>query len=572
MTRWTWGTWPDVLVDFGRELYAPWRLSRGDVLYRDLAWFNGPLSPWLNGALFRLFGDSLRTIVATNLAIFALLCGVAYALLRGLAGAFPALAAGLALVALCGFGQLVGYGGYNFVCPYSHEVTHGVTLAFGALLALYHWGGRRSPAWPGLAGALLGACFLTKAEVFLAALLGSAASIGLILWSEPAVRSGWSRALGAFAACSAVPPLLAFALLAVDLPWRQALLGTLGSWPWVLRGGAEDLAFYRSGMGLDAPLLRLAETLGWSLRWVAVLGPAALAAWATPRRARVAPAVAAAALVLPAWALWAADLGGEWLAASRPLPVFVVACIAWLAWRAATRPESRRVDCLRLAFCVFALACLFKILLNARVHHYGFALGMPAALVVVVALTGWIPEWLEERGRAGPVLRAAAVGCLAAAVAGHLRIVDANISGKTVVVGTGRDAFLADSRGRFVNEALEGLAAWAGPASTLAVLPEGVALNWLTRRVNPTPYVNFMPPELLLFGEGRIVEAFAQSPPDFVILVHKDTSEYGYPLFGSDYGEALAAWIRRTYVPVRRYGQPPLQPGTRFGVQLLRRR
>ena len=38
MLFWSWGTWPHPYVDFGRELYVPWRLSEGEVLYRDLAW------------------------------------------------------------------------------------------------------------------------------------------------------------------------------------------------------------------------------------------------------------------------------------------------------------------------------------------------------------------------------------------------------------------------------------------------------------------------------------------------------------------------------------------------------
>ena len=36
MLHWTWRTWPDVLVDFGQQIYTAWRLSQGDVLYRDL--------------------------------------------------------------------------------------------------------------------------------------------------------------------------------------------------------------------------------------------------------------------------------------------------------------------------------------------------------------------------------------------------------------------------------------------------------------------------------------------------------------------------------------------------------
>ena len=66
MLAWTWGTWPNVLVDFGRELYVPWRLAEGEVLYRDIAYFNGPLSPYLNALWFRLFGVGLRTLVVCN--------------------------------------------------------------------------------------------------------------------------------------------------------------------------------------------------------------------------------------------------------------------------------------------------------------------------------------------------------------------------------------------------------------------------------------------------------------------------------------------------------------------------
>jgi hypothetical protein len=44
MVWWTWGAWPDPLVDFGRELYVPWRLAQGGRLFTDIAWFSGPLS------------------------------------------------------------------------------------------------------------------------------------------------------------------------------------------------------------------------------------------------------------------------------------------------------------------------------------------------------------------------------------------------------------------------------------------------------------------------------------------------------------------------------------------------
>src|SRR5580765_937542 len=86
MLLWTWGTWPDPLVDFGGELYVPWRLAEGDVLYRDVAYFTGPLSPYLNAALFRVFGTSLLALVLLNLLVLAGIAALLHRLLARIAG------------------------------------------------------------------------------------------------------------------------------------------------------------------------------------------------------------------------------------------------------------------------------------------------------------------------------------------------------------------------------------------------------------------------------------------------------------------------------------------------------
>ena len=41
-----WRRWADVFVDFGWQLCTPWWLGAGDVLYTDIAYFAGPLSPY----------------------------------------------------------------------------------------------------------------------------------------------------------------------------------------------------------------------------------------------------------------------------------------------------------------------------------------------------------------------------------------------------------------------------------------------------------------------------------------------------------------------------------------------
>jgi hypothetical protein len=146
---------------------------------------------------------------------------------------------------------------------------------------------------------------------------------------------------------------------------------------------------------------------------------------------------------------------------------------------------------------------------------------------------------------------------------------------KTEDVGTGVDRFHADVRGRIVGDALrwiEERARGAAQPPTLAVLPEGVMLNYLARLENPTPYVNIMPPELAMFGERAILDAFRATPPDLVLIAHKDTSEYGAPFFARDYGRELGAWITANYEVARVFGDPPLRPGSVFGIAALVRK
>jgi hypothetical protein len=126
MLIWTWGTWADPQVDFGRERYIPWRLSEGDVLYRDIAAFNGPFSQYFNALCFRILGSSVRTLVFCNLALLAVLIALLYYALRQVSHQLAATAAGMIFILFFAFAQFVEFGAYNYVCPYSHEMTHGL--------------------------------------------------------------------------------------------------------------------------------------------------------------------------------------------------------------------------------------------------------------------------------------------------------------------------------------------------------------------------------------------------------------------------------------------------------------
>ena len=162
-----WGAWNDVLVDYGRELYVPWRITEGDVLYRDLAYFNGPLSAYLNALVFTVLGVSLRSLTIANVLVTALTGWLLHRRLRAVGGPLSA-GAGLAVffvVFACG--RFPGVGNYNFLAPYSHELTHGLLLALLAFECALRGARAGGARWALGSGLLLGLVFLTKAEVLL---------------------------------------------------------------------------------------------------------------------------------------------------------------------------------------------------------------------------------------------------------------------------------------------------------------------------------------------------------------------------------------------------------------------
>ncbi len=147
---------------------------------------------------------------------------------------------------------------------------------------------------------------------------------------------------------------------------------------------------------------------------------------------------------------------------------------------------------------------------------------------------------------------------------------------KDFTLGSGDDRIVAyDPKIDPTGAAMATAAAWiethTAPTNTLAVLPEGVMLNYLTRRDNPTPYVVFAF-EVWAFGEQKMLAAYEKNPPDYIVLVQRDSSEYGVPYFGRQkgFGYDVMQWVRQNYQPVDLIGSEPLQSGA-FGIEILRR-
>ena len=590
--RWSWPYGPDSLVDFGRELYIPWRLVEGDVLYRDLVYLNAPLTPYWNALLFEVFGVGLRTLMWGNAAVAAAIAVVLYRLLVQIADRLSATLACLGFALTLAFTQLSSTANYNFLTPYSHEITHGMLLALLAFYAL-SMRSRFGRAALFAAGFCTGLVSLTKPEIFVATIAGVSVGLCLVYWSERSAGRQIAHGLGLFAAAALAPPLGAMLTLMLAMPADTAFHGLIDPWISIFNTDVSQLEFYRWVLGTDDLSANLSRMRLWIGRYALLCLPLGVVALAVRRASpwRWFAAAAAFALFLfatgPGPYLSAFGFGGssphppalrinEWPHAVRALPLALpligLGALAVVVLRRREGPgRATSNDALRVAFIVFALALLGKIVFNVRMHHYGFALALPGIAVLIATLLCWIPRVIDRYGGFGAVFSAGSLGLLLAAAPDFVDISEQQFAKRVYPVGKQSDRMLGGRKASFVATALREVERQVGPQDTLAVIPEGVMLNYLTRRAASTPHNNFMPPELLIYGEDRILADFRAAPPDYILVVHKDTSEYGFPLFGQDYAQRLYAWVGENYSAVHRTGKAPLVHVDQFGIELLKR-
>lgn len=577
----SWRTWPDVLVDFGHELYIPWRLSEGDRLYSDIAFTMGPLSQSFNALLFRLFGVSLNTLIAANLVILAGITTLLYAIFCRCSSRVSATAATLFFLAVFAFSQYATIGSYNYVCPYRHEMTHGLALGLLELYCLLRFSERNDRRWLAAAGLSLGLVSLTKAELLLPAFVcaGIALFLGRIARRSPSAQvAGKQRGIlrdGLIVFCpAAIAPCVSLVLFATTRGLSGAWHATYGWLGYVLdpRLTAES-GFYQSISGFDDPIGRCTTIVLVTASYFGGLVVAYVAEFllgrAAKRRAVAVGLGVITAIAAPNLVNWLATqagfdvIPGQWSQFAGALPVLmpiVVIVTGRKLLRRSRRAASKPADASQegatwalFLISVYSLALLPKVFLNPQWGHYGFVLTMPATLVLVHLTIVSIPEWLRRKPMPVHAFTAVAAGLLAACALVQFLLWDRASQAKTLAFGGGKDQFYllpdADERALPMVKTLEFLRRTVLADETLVVLPEGTMLNYMLRARNPTPFLMLNPWEIdAQGGEAVIEKSLFEARPDYFVVVSMEMSVHGRGNFGDPgFGEGILNFIKSEY-------------------------
>jgi len=577
----SWRKWPDILIDFGRELYVPWQLSQGSRLYLDIAYFNGPFSSYVNSLIFKIFGASLMTIAIFNLSIIVAITLLIFLIFREMADVIVATIVASAFLGIFAFCQYHVVGNFNFVTPYSHELTHGVLLSFWTLFSFLSYLKKRSYLWLASIGFGMGIAFLTKIEVFLAI---SLAMITGFLWvmiiDRPSLGKIWKRVF--ILIVSFLLPLAIFwAYFAEYVPANKAFVLVTTPYRTLSETSLFSSPYYLRVTGMNVPLLNLKKlliSLGWNLLglFLYLLLPAYLVVKIIDKKLQICAMVCI--LLIMIFSIPYLRQLVPWMEILRALPLLMVGIIIYSFRKLRIDIKMKKLDIpliLVHVFAVFSFVFTWKIILKTHVQLYGFALAMPATLMAIFLLLSPLANRVAEKFGNVVFVRVLSIMIVGIIVLVHIQFSYDRYSDKTLSVGSKENRIITwapdvSEKGAIFNKALEKIGEVIRREENFIALPEGIMLNFLAKRKNPSPYVNFMPPELIIFGEDQMITAFRESAPNYVLLVDRDTSTYGYRYFGRDYGNKLFQWVQENYKPLCTIGNQPFS-GKGFGIVIAKR-
>ena len=581
LAAWSWRKWTDPIIDMGRELYVPWQITQGKALYRDIASLYGPFSSYVNAFFFRLFGISLFTIILCNLAILAGFTTVIFHFFRTMGDRITATAVCLVMLCIFSFSQYGPISNYNFITPYSHDAVHGLVLAVVLIYSLHLYGITRKSWIVGISGCCFGAVWLTKPEIAIAS-AGAVIVWSVLFFLHPArPKTPVLPAFLLFMIAGLLVPAAFFTGFARQGNMGDAVRAIGGMWIPLLRGGMTNNVFFSTISGLNNPDANL-----WLLFLSTIkLGFILFMLWITgmlsQRFTRVPRWVPALVGILFYLALFSISSYVKWQELARPLPLLMMMCAPLFTviffrkkedWNAAAPFAAIS------AWAVFSLLMLAKMLLNARIYQYGFTLALPATLISVWALVYFLPSLLSPWPLRARLFKYMAVAVIAAGITYHLQWSQRFYRLKTFNLTEGKDAIVTYSAAMFPlapaeKEALHVIGNLTAPGDGVVVIPEGAMINYLSRRRNPTPYLNFLPPEMSYYGESAMLGSMTATCPECIVLVRRNLKEFGETNFGATprYGKQMLDWINQEYVTVKLIGDEPFE-NDGMGIKIMKRR
>lgn len=547
----TWAAWGNLTIDSGHEMYLPALLAEGKMLYRDV-WFNfGPAGPYFNSYLFRLFGVNLSVLYwagslsALASAVFLYLAGMQLSNWR------IGWTAGAVLL-LEGFQPSL----FCFPLPYSFSAAYGCVMACLFLSVIIQASASEGWIWISAAGMVAAIALLLKPEFGIACYFILMLLIGLRGFRKPkSIAKDLFAILPGIVVCAAV------------IRWMVSIGGidfitheNIQSWPTsYFMKAYGSIWLQQNGFALNATALEGALTRS--------LFPAGVllelyCLWNWRRRSDFRSILMRLALFAGLAAYYVLmgldpEMALSAVVFPRDMVLYVLLAAALLCgvfWREAL-VESRQAAIPLLL--VFSGVLAFRILLKMTPGDYPIYYNGPVVLCFLLVALLLIRRTIRVPQSA---LMAEVLACLACLLSVALYANGKELAARAFVPLTTDRGTIRVPRhlAETYQSAITFMKEKAASGEYVLSVPEDTSLYFLSKTYCPTRVFLLIPGSL---APGKMTDEFIreieQKPVRYLLWSNRLFWEYGVPIFGRDFDNTVADYLKSHYHRVR-----PLPPDT----------
>ncbi len=593
----------------------PLRLVEGQMLYSDVRHIYGPLSPYLNAFIYRLFTPTLNALYASGIVTAIIIISLCYWLSRQLMNRPAALASTLAVMWLCAFKQAG-----NYFLPYSYGALHACALG---LITLYFLvkvvshrqlandnpieiedhdstqtnsitpnkeiqlesktANRQLPiAYLLLAGVFASLTLLAKSEMGIAALTTGIIAGALIAF--PNLKRA-SLAIGLFL----VPALFIISLVYGYIGYRVGWHTLSHESFLVFQNLPPELVYFNKRMsGLDRPWDSVIAILGSLIRLLLVAVAIAVISQLLTRKndkqqaaTRIPLTDAGQIKIMQLWVLLLFSVililslsftgiiqwdNGPYLAMPILLVGLLIPSLKQYLKEVGEKGLANQHSLLVIVVAVYALASLARVIMRVRSGGAYSSYLLPASVILFTYILAYQLPRLIRNQRARILARNIAIALiLIDAILTSFLLAYRYRSKNTYPINSERGTILAvPDLGKSFDEAINYIKRETHEGDYIAVMPEGTALNFLTNRSNPLREEITTPGFLDAEGEERTIKRLRETDTKLILIANRATSEFGPIRFGRDYNQRLMEWIKQNYEEHNIFG-PEHNPNLQIG-------
>ncbi|MCC5637262.1 glycosyltransferase family 39 protein [Nostoc sp. CHAB 5844] len=531
-----WGKLETPIIDIGREVEISARLADGQVLYRDVATYYGPLAYYANAILLLIFGHRLEVFYTVGVGLSLIAALLFYKLAKRLTNNNWAVLCTVCMLLYCALGP----GIFNFIMPYSFGAVYAIVLSLIAIACLDLFICEEQLRWLVVAAIACGLAGLAKQEYGVSVLGSILFAINLDSTHNLRHRLNCSLLVILVAGACLFLPL---AVLAHTVTWEKIYL-SLFPVPKVnilqrnlsfQVSPIKSISIWLANSKAFFGGLLVVSVAVFTAHWAANLKFITIPQWLKSIVELTASvALAWGGLSLAKWVFFL-FLGRQhvlfhplqnisWL-----LPIAGV----WLALICCKLPQNQNTTLL-VSLIILAL------LLNARWGFYINFYGLYAVPVIILLFT--LLYYFAKKFRW--VIYRCLLVCI---LLGSLININSTLIQYQHIVNSPYGTFHANNAivASALNQTIKTIN--ASGAKSVLVLPEGNILNFLTATHSPSRELTFLPVTLGdAQEEQHFLEHLRAKSPQIIVYVYRSFGVWGYQSY-AEFNPLVDKWITQQH-------------------------